>query len=157
MATRLGNLEGQFSSHYHNSFDSNRISWADLYQRKIWVHHTIQGAQAATGTNFGVFFIVPVPCLVTSFKEVHQTAGTDGGAVTLDLEKLTGTTAPDSGVSALSAVLSLKTTANTVQAAVITTTNANRTLAINDRLCMKDAGTLTALANVTVLLELQLI
>lgn len=144
-------------SHYHTGFDSNKISWYDLDQKRLFVQHTIPGVQAATGTNYSTFFIVPMPCLVVGFREVHSTAGSDGGAVTLDLEKLTGTTAPDSGVSALASTLSLKATANTVQTATITATAANKTLAIGDRLALKDGGTLTAVASVTTLLTLQLL
>ena len=144
-------------THYHNGFDSNKISWFDIDQRRLHVHWTIPGIQAATATNYGVFFIVPLISLVVGFQEVHQTAGSDAGTVSLMLEKLTGTTAPDSGSSVLSAALSLKATANTVQTGTITSTSANKTMAIGDRLCLKDAGTLTAVANVTVLLTLQLL
>ena len=143
--------------HFHNGFDVSRINFSDIYQRKVWVHHTVVGTAAATLTNYGVFYIVPFACVLTKFQEVHQIAGVDAGAVTLMLEKLTGTTAPDSGVDMLSSTLSLKATANTVQTGTITTTLANRTLAAGDRLCMEDAGTLTAVTNVTVSVELQLI
>lgn len=142
-------------THYHNGFDSNNIAFTDIYQKKIYVQHTIVGTAAATATNYGVFYIVPVACLVTSIKEVHQTAGTDGSAVTLNIEKLTSGVAPDSGATILTTALSLKATINVVQTGTITGTYATKTLAIGDRLCMKDAGTLTTVANVTVLVELQ--
>lgn len=160
LGQRVGSIEAQLKlppTHYHNGFDSNQISYMDIYQKKLYVHHNIEGTNAATAAYYSVFFIVPVPCLVVSFQEVHQTAGTDAGAVTLDLEKLTGTTAPGSGVTALNATLSLKATANTVQAATITFTAANKTLAAGDRIALKLTGTPTALANVTILLGLQLV
>ena len=116
--------------------------------------HTLIGTTASTAANYTVFFIAPAPCYVSSFKEVHQTAGTDAGAVTLQLEKLNSTEALDAGDNVLATALSLKSAIDTVQTATLTTTNANRTLATGDRLAMKDAGTLTAVANVTVLLEL---
>lgn len=144
-------------THYHNGFDSNQISWVDIYQKRLHVVHTVQSTNAATSTFYSTFLIVPAPALIIGFQEVHQTAGTDASAVTLDLEKLTGTTAPGSGVSALSSTISLKATASTVQTATITSTNANRTLAAGDRLALKTSGTLTAVANVTTLTTLQLI
>ena len=140
--------------HFHNGFDVSRINYSDIYQKKFYVYHTIEGTAAATATNYGTFFIVPFTCVLTKFQEVHQTAGTDAGNVTLTLEKLTGTTAPDSGSVVLETALSLKATINSVQTATLTTTNANRNLAIGDRLCLKDTGTLTAVANVTVMAEL---
>ena len=107
--------------------------------------------------GFGVFFINRIaPCYVSAFYEVHQTAGTDGSAVTLMLEKLTGTTALDSGSDVLSATLSLKATANTVQTGSLSATFPNRNLALGDRLALEDTGVLTSVANVTVFVELTL-
>ena len=119
------------------------------------VTEALQGAAAATAANYGIFFIAPFACEVVSVREVHTTAGTDAGAVTLDIEKLTGTTAPDSGVSVLSATINLKGAANTVQAPALTGTTANKQLAAGDRLCLKDAGVLTAVAGVAVTVELK--
>lgn len=146
----------RLKQHRHSGSDSQKVIFADLYQRKVWVHHTIAGTAAATAGNYGVFFIAPFACVLTSFREVHQTAGTDVGAVTLQLEKLTGTQALDAGAAMLSTALSLKATINSVQTAILTVTKANRNLSLGDRLAMKDAGTLTAVANVTVVLELQI-
>lgn len=143
--------------HYHNGFDSNILSWFDIGQKTLFIRHTVYGADAATAADYSVFFIVPAPAVITAFSEVHTTAGTDVGAVTLDLEKLTGTTAPGSGVSALNATLSLKATANTVQNATVTLTASNRTLAKSDRIALKLTGTPTSLANVSTLMTLQLI
>jgi len=160
LAARMASVEKQLSmppSHFHNGFDSNNISWVDIASKKIYVQHTIIDVAAATAANYGVFWIIPAPMLLVRVREVHQTAGTDAGAVTLTLEKLTGTQAPDSGVSMLSGTINLKGTANTVVTPTVTTTNANKTLAIGDRLCMKDAGVLTSVANVTILAELQMI
>lgn len=158
MQGALGMLQQQSSqppTHYHNGFDSNQISFVDIYQKKMYVHHTIQGTAAATASNYGVFLIVPIACLVTRIQEVHQTLGTDGGAVTLNIEKLTGTTALDSGSTLLPTAFDLKAAINTVRTGTLTTTSTTRTLAAGDRLAMKDTGVLTAVANVTVLVELQ--
>lgn len=115
----------------------------------------LEGAAAATAANYGVFFIAPFACEVVSVREAHTVAGTDAGAVTLDIEKLTGTQAPDAGVSVLGATINLKGAANTVQAPVLTGTAANKQLAAGDRICLKDAGTLTAVAGVAVTVELK--
>lgn len=143
--------------HFHNRYDASPINFIDIYQKKVWVQHTVYGTDAATATNYGVFYIVPAACYITKFQEVHQTAGSDGGAVTVTLEKLTGTTALDSGTDVLASVLSLKATANTVQTGTLTSTLGARTLAAGNRLALKDAGVLTAVANVTVLIELVII
>ena len=137
--------------HTHDGVDSERILYSNIRHRVIPLVWTIPGIQAATGTNYGVIWIADRVCTVTGFQEVHQTAGSDGGTVTLQLEKLTGTEAPDAGTVLLKTALSLKTTANTVQTANMVQTSAPQLLA-GDRLCLKDAGTLTAVANVTVLI-----
>jgi len=140
--------------HIHNGEDSLNIPFESIQPFKEVVYWTIPGIQAATATNYGVIWIAPANCFVTAFQEVHQTAGTDGGAVTLQLEKLTGTTAPNSGIDLLTTALSLKATINTVQDGTIvlthTATVKDASLNTGDRLCLKDTGTLTAVANVTV-------
>jgi len=142
------------NDHQHTGFDFSRVIWSDISTKKIYIPYTLKGADAATAANYGTIFICPIPCVVTGFKEIHQVAGSDAGAVTLTIEKLTGTTAPDSGSVILSAALSLKATANTLQNGVITSTASSRTLAIGDRICLKDAGTLTNVSNVSILIEL---
>lgn len=139
--------------HSHNGYDSDPIDFLEIRRRRIWIPHTVVGTAAATATNYGVFWIAPFACTLVEFREVHQTAGTDAGAVTLQLEKLTGTQALDAGATMLNATLSLKATINSVQTATLTNTFANRNLARGDRLAMLDAGTLTSCANVTVYAE----
>jgi len=157
LTERVDALEEQAAmpTHYHNGFDSNQVNWADLYQKKIWVHHTVVGTAAATATNYGVFLIVPMSCLVTKIQEVHMTLGTDAGAVSLNIEKLTGTRALDEGSAMLSTAFDLKASINVVRTGTLTTTPSIRSLARGDRLALDDAGTLTAVANVTISVELQ--
>jgi hypothetical protein len=143
--------------HQHTGFDTTRVDFSDIALKKIYIHETIAGTAAATAANYGIFYIVPAACVVTDFKEVHAVAGNDAGAVTLDLEKLSGTEAPDAGSSILGATLSLKATANTVQTGTMTMTLDDRSLAKGDRLCLKDAGTLTNVANVSILVELTMV
>lgn len=140
--------------HQHNGFDMTKVEWININTKKLFIHHTI--VTGATAGNYGTFYIVPFPCVLMGFKEVHQVLGTDVGAVTVTLERLTGTQAPDAGTEMLLTPLSLKTTINTVQSGVMSIP-ASRSLATNDRLCLKDAGTLTAVSNVCVIIELKII
>lgn len=140
--------------HFHTGIDVSRINYTDIFQKKVYIHHTVVGTAAATATNYGTFFIAPFACYLNKFYEIHQTAGNDAGAVTLTLEKLTGTTAPDSGTVMLDSALSLKATANTLQTGTLTTAIANRNLAIGNRLCLKDSGTPTTVSNVSIIVEL---
>jgi len=70
--------------------------------------------------------------------------------VTLQVEKLTGTTAPGSGTSLLTTAFNLKSTINTVVTGVLTPTVGAIQLAAGDRLALKLSGTPTSVANVTV-------
>lgn len=150
-------LNPTLPEHQHTGYDSTRVLFSDIDRKKIWIHHTIIGTDAATAANYAVFFIVPFACIVTEFREVHQTAGSDAGAVTLDLEKLTGTQALDAGVSVLNATLSLKSTANTVQTATLSNTSTSRSLVRGDRLALKDSGTPTSVANIVTVTELTIV
>lgn len=145
--------------HYHNGADAPYISFSNVVNRLQAVWWTLPGTSAATATNYGVFFTAPYACSVIGVTEVHQTLGTDGSAVTLQLEKLIGTQAPDAGIALLQTAFNLKGAINTVQNGVMVKTVLGNTpytrLAIGDRLCLKDSGTLTAVANVTVVVMLQ--
>lgn len=140
--------------HRHNGFDVSRVLWGDVAGKKLYIHHTIQGTAAATATNYGTFWIAPFACYVSAFSETHQTAGTDGGSVTLQLEKLPSGVAPDSGSALLTTAINLKGTINTVLIGALLSPQTSLKLATGDRLCMKDAGVLTAVANVTVIVEI---
>lgn len=119
------------------------------------VSGVVFGAEAATAANYGNFFAADRAYYVQAITEVHRTAGSDVGAVTLTVEKCASGVAPDSGVVLLSTAFSLKATANTPQFGTLTLTNADRILTRGDRLVLKDAGTLTDVADVctTVLLQ----
>lgn len=138
----------QLNEHFHTT---DRIDFRDIFKKKLYIHHTIVGADAATAGNYGVFWIVPFECTVTEVREVHQTASTSG---TLNIEKLTGTQALDNGVSVLASTISLSATANTVVTGTLSATPANVQLSRGNRLAMLDAGTLTSGANVSVVIEI---
>lgn len=91
---------------------------------------------------------------IIGIREVHSTAGSDAGTVTIHVEKETGTTAPAGGTTVMSGTFNAKGTANTVQAATLSTTTADTILAAGDRLSVDFTGTLTALAGVVVTVDL---
>lgn len=141
--------------HFHNGFDASMIRWFDISQRIVHIHYTLPGTTPATAANYGAFYIVPFTCILTNFQEVHETAGSSDG--TLMLEKLTGTEAPGAGTDMLASAIDLTATANTVQTGVLSATTANLNLAIGDRLAIEDAATLTSIAGLSVIVELQII
>ena len=102
------------------------------------------------------FFTAPVKCQVVGIREVHETAGTDGGAVTGTIRRCQGTEAATAGDDLLGTTkINFKGTALTSQAPALTDTTANLTLEAGDRLSLDVTGTTTALAGVivTVLLK----
>src|SRR3989304_6488220 len=113
------------------------------------IRHSLTGTEPATAGNYEVFFTADYPCEVVSVSEVHRVLGTDGSAVTLNIEKLTSGQALDAGTAILTTALSLKTTINVPQFGILVSTGA-RVLARGDRLALVDAGTLTAVAGLTV-------
>lgn len=88
-------------------------------------------------------------------SESHSTAGSDASAVSIQITKDTGTTAPGGGTAILTnntnAGFNAKGTANTVQ----TGTFAATAFAAGDRISIKYTGTLTALAGVCVAIGLE--
>ncbi len=101
------------------------------------------------------FFQANRDMVITGVNMLWGTPGSDAGAVTLDVTKDTGTTAPGAGSSILTAALSAKTAANTVNSPALSATVARLKLAAGDRLSLKTTGTLTALASVVVVVYMQ--
>ena len=102
------------------------------------------------------FFIAPFDLTIKQIQEVHSTAGSDAGAVTLQVERLQGTEAPGgNGDALLATAFNAKATANTVQAGTLTGTSALLSLSAGDRLGLNYTGTLTALAGVVVTVRYQ--
>ena len=94
-------------------------------------------------------FIASEAVQLVSVRCVYNIVSISG---TLDIEKLTGTTAPGSGTSILQSTLDLTTSANTVLSGSLTSTTANLQLAAGNRLSVKLGGTLTGLVGATVTL-----
>ena len=110
--------------------------------------------QEAAGTlGNRVVFTAPFDCVITNITESHTAAGTDGGAVSLQIEKLTGTQAPGAGAVLLSnntnAGFNLKGAANTVQYGGFKA-GASRRLARGNRIALRTSGVLTTVAGVNV-------
>lgn len=103
------------------------------------------------------FFLASRAYKVIGARLIQAVAGSDGGAVTLMLEKLTGTTAPGSGTDLLTAAWNLKGTANTQQVGTLVASAASLTLAAGNRLGLNLTGTPTAVAGVVVEVDLQVL
>jgi hypothetical protein len=61
----------------------------------------------------GAVFIADAPYEIVSITEIHDVAGTDAGAVNVDVVKSTGTQTTEAGTSLLGAVFNLKSAAAT--------------------------------------------
>lgn len=93
-------------------------------------------------------FLADAAYKVTAFSETHGTASSAGG--TMQIEKATGTQAIASGTNLLTGTLATSTTANTPQSGTLIATTATLTLAAGNRLNLILGGTLTSLANCSV-------
>lgn len=105
------------------------------------------------------FFIADRDLEVVSIQEVHAVAGTDAGAVNVQVTKDTSTNAPGAGTNLLTnstdAGFNMKGTANTVQVGALASLITTLRLASGDRLAVDFAGTLTDLAGVVVTVVLK--
>ena len=110
-------------------------------------------ANASQGTQG--FWIADRDYEVVDFSAVASTAGTDGGAVTIDCTIDKGVVAPGAGSSCLAGTGNLKSAANTVLTPGVNTQRRQRLMSQGDLLSVKTSGTLTALAGVTATVSLQ--
>lgn len=90
--------------------------------------------------------VVVVCTRAMRFKAISAAFTTASTSGTLQVEKLTGTTAPGSGTVLLTGTMSLAGTANTVVSGTPITTVASITCAAGDRVGIVIAGTMTGLA-----------
>jgi|TARA_Y100000310_G_scaffold158782_1_gene158225 hypothetical protein len=88
------------------------------------------------------------PWRVIGVRATVTVAGSDGSAVTAEVEKVPSGTAIASGVDIATATFNLKGTANTVQAGTLTSTDADLDLVAGDSLAVDFTGTLTAATGV---------
>lgn len=115
-----------------------------------YIFKSINGDLAQDTDQYGVIFIVRHPIEVLRVDQVHAVASTGGGVVALDVEKLTGTTAPGGGTSILGSTFDLTGTANTVVTRESSDLATDRQFVEGDRIGLVDTGTLTSLEDVCV-------
>ena len=142
--------EQKFTEHKHNGLDGSQ-----KIRRQFLISKSLDGTQPATAANYEVFFInTHTKALrVLAVSEVHRVAGSDAGAVTLQIERIQGTEALDAGDPLLVTGFNLKGTASTVVRKGLADLTATKTLLIlsqGDRLALDDAGTVTDVAGLTI-------
>lgn len=115
----------QVAFHTHNNADSPAIDFKNIRNRSEFINFDLPGSQGQTTNNWGVIFTAPYSCAVIGITEVHQTAESTATTMTVQLEKLKGTTASGSGTTLLVTPFNLKGTANTVQTGTLNTSSAN--------------------------------
>lgn len=93
------------------------------------------------------FFTAPFECQIVTAFEIHGTAGTDAGAVTLDIQ--------NGGTSILASTFNLKGAVDTVQEVAPSATLSARQIDRGDSLKLVTSGVLTAVAGVTVTVVLK--
>lgn len=144
----------QVPFHVHNGADSQQINFKNLVGRFEFLNEVLPGTSAATSGNYGVIFTAPYKCSFMGATEVHSTKGT-GGACTLQIEKLTGTTATGSGINLLATPFDLTAVINTVQKGMLAIVP-KTVLSLNagDRLGLSLTGTPTSVAQVCVVIQL---
>lgn len=136
--------------------DELRIIKDHGFRTVITVSTKIPGTSGATAANYTApFFIAKRSYVLISVTERHETLGTDGSAVTLMITKTPDGTAPASGTDMLSAGINLRATINTNQSGSLNATLSNIQLVRGDSVTLVTTGTLTAVAGVTVTLELR--
>ncbi|OQA64082.1 MAG: hypothetical protein BWY38_03081 [Ignavibacteria bacterium ADurb.Bin266] len=133
-----------------NIEEKKPIRFEDIENKDCFVTTSyLSGTNSALSTEYGVFFIARFPCEIIAVSEVHSTAGTNAGSVNVNIEKLTGTEALDSGLEVLVSPFDLKGTINTVSNKSGVDLQ-NTKLKPGDRLALKDSGTLTSVAGVCI-------
>lgn len=115
-----------------------------------YIEHSIYGADAATAGNYGIFFIVRHPIEIMRITESHAVAGTNAGAVTLNVLKAGSGVAIASGTTLLASTFNLKSTANTPVVKEGVNLSSARILKENDRIGLVATGTLTDLSDVCI-------
>ena len=121
----------------------------DLEIPHYFVTLNMAGTVPATASNYEHFYTATRPLRVIGAVESHRTAGSDGSAVTLDVFKSASGGALNSGATVLATTFNLKSTADTPVAVGPSATASAARLATGDRLEASDAGTLTAVAGLT--------
>lgn len=110
----------------------------------------LQGAAPATAANYGIFFTAYQACQIVSVRMRFETAGSSS---TVDVVKVPSGTAKASGTTVLTAAMKSDGTGGAADTNISGTLSATVTalqLAVGDSLALKNGGTLTSSAGVTV-------
>lgn len=124
----------------------DRIEQKDGFYLTVYLVDTLP----QTSTNYGMFFTARHPMEILRVTEVHGTKGSVNA--TLDVEKLTRTTAKGSGISILDSIFDLTSSNNTVVKKEAKNLSNQRQLVEGDRLSIKSGGTLTDLKDMQITL-----
>lgn len=117
------------------------------------VYNMLANASLATQS----FWVANRDQQVTGISLSYTVAGTDAGAVTIDVTKDTSTQAPGAGTTMLSATANAKSASfiNTPTFLGLTATTATLSMLAGDRISIKFTGVLTALAGVVLTVYFQ--
>jgi hypothetical protein len=128
------------------------IAKAVAWQAPIRINFSA-GPNAALLTlpNVGLLTL-DADCKLVSVTERHETLGTDGSAVTLDVVKSNSGTTMAGGTSLLASTINLKATINTTQSRSISagTLAADNIILAGQCIGLKFSGTMTAVTGVCV-------
>jgi hypothetical protein len=130
--------------------DSDIAQSIETFKYGKYITHSLFGTTAQTAANYGIIFTARNPIEILRITETHSTAGSDAGAVTLDIKKAGSGVAIASGVTLLTSTFNLKSTANTPVIKEGVNLSANRVLKEGDRIGLVSSGTLTALTDVQI-------
>lgn len=153
LQNQIDNLKREINlikSHEHLFTGQRTYMRSTLDFQPYQISVDLPDTHAGGDVNYDAFFIVDNPIEIVSIQECHRTAGTDAGAVTLDVRKLASGNARDGGVSILASVFNLKSTAKVPVRVLRTATAANATLARGDRLAIYPTGILTSVNHLVV-------
>lgn len=135
--------------------DTQNIQFNDIKNKDSYIQCiTIPGTSATTSGNYGYILTARGVALeIIGVLEKHEVAGSDLGAVTLDVLKVPNATAISAGTTILASTFNLKSTANTYiykEGKDLSTASGIRYLQIGESVALKTTGTLTAVAGVHV-------
>lgn len=131
--------------------NTEQIDYQDLKNKDLLSETAfVFGTLAATSTNYGRILTLNRPIQIVGIQEIHETAGSDAGAVTLDVVVVDDGSAISTGTSLLATTFNLKSTANTLVRKQKRDLSSARLIEPNQTVALKTSGTLTAVAGVCV-------
>ncbi|NBU11761.1 MAG: hypothetical protein EBS84_22645 [Proteobacteria bacterium] len=112
-------------------------------------------AALLTAPNVGLW-VADSNCEIVFASEIHETLGTDGSAVAVDVVKVADGAALSTGTSLLASTFNLKSTVNTLQKRSLSpgTLAADRTILTGQRIGLKFSGTMTSVTGVNIVVVL---